>query len=222
MTQEKNKNDNQEQKKKERLSVIIFFAGLLFFIFGVFFVLRPEYHQLKIVKNDIQLVDESIQQKSLEKVRLQKILDERVLGESTSINEKKFTIPDDYIISDVVRLLSDAEGTNIEMDSFGLSPMTPSENYIGVNIQKISVNLSMPQNSLSQILETFEQQKEQIFIVKKVSAEKAKEFNSDSLASARNVLHVNLELETFYANAEQNPEPTEAAEGEKEVFQTFK
>ena len=52
--------------------------------------------------------------------------------------------------------------------------MTPSENYIGVNIQKISVNLSMPQNSLSQILETFEQQKEQIFIVKKYHLKKRK------------------------------------------------
>ena len=29
---------------------------------------------------------------------------------------------------------------------------------------------------------------------------------------------MNLELETFYANAEQNPEPTEAAEGEKKYF----
>ena len=55
-------------------------------------------------------------------MRLQKILDERVLGESTSINEKKFTIQMIILFLMLFRLLSDAEGTNIEMDSFGFKP----------------------------------------------------------------------------------------------------
>lgn len=224
---EKNKTEKKEKKSlkefftKERISALLFMGGLLLNILGGIFLIKPQYHKLTDLKEELVIIEEDIIIKENQVARLESIVNERVLGERD--NKDIHRIPDNYYASQLVQWIAQVadENDQIQPLSLTIAPLEQSEEFPILQSQIIELGLVMPQYLIGKFSQIVEQEKDQIYTILSIQADQNKAINEEEILTSS--MEVYFTLETYYASGNGTPIEIEGDEneGEKEVFNPF-